>query len=166
VTSQNRSADRKYNAGAGTLIKRNAVSFRLSAPPYIKTEGAVWCLPLGGQHLYFFPDRVLLYQGSQVGAVRYEGLTISVNQVQFVESDGVPSDTHVVGHTWQYVNKNGGPDRRFASNRQIPEVLYGEITIASNDGMNFLLQTSCPQKAFALKSGLEAYVATAKVATV
>jgi hypothetical protein len=148
VTSQNKFADRKYNAGAGTLLTRKAISFQLSPPPYVKTEVAVWSLALGGQKLYFFPDRILVYEGNQVGAVQYETLTISVKQVQFVESDGVPSDTRVVGYTWQYMNKNGGPDRRFSNNRQIPQVLYGEISLSSSDGMNFVLQTSDPQKAY------------------
>jgi hypothetical protein len=166
VTSENRFADRKYNAGAGTLLSRKAVSFQLSAPPYVKTEVAVWCLPLGSQKLYFFPDRILVYEVNQVGAARYEGLTIAVKQVQFVEADSVPSDSRVVGYTWQYVNKNGGPDRRFSNNRQIPQVIYGEITISSNDGMNFVLQSSDPQKAFSFKSGVDAYVSSSKSATV
>jgi hypothetical protein len=148
VTSQSKFADRKYNAGAGTLLTRKAISFQLSSPPYVKTEVAVWSLALDSQILYFFPDRILVYEGNQVGAVKYETLTISAKQIQFIESDGVPSDTRVVGYTWQYVNKNGGPDRRFSNNRQIPQVLYGEITLNSSDGMNFILQTSDPQRAY------------------
>ena len=38
--------------------------------------------------------------------------------------------------------KNGGPDRRFKDNYEIPVCLYGELKIKSNSGMFFFLMTS------------------------
>ena len=43
---------------------------------------------------------------------------------------------------WKYVNKNGGPDRRFNDNRQIPVCRYGEINLKSSDGINIYLECS------------------------
>jgi len=80
-----------------------------------------------------------------------------VHLVAFVESDSVPSDSQVIGQTWRYVNKKGGPDRRFSSNPQIPIAKYGELTVRSASGMNFVLQCSNPERAADFKEGIEAY---------
>jgi len=37
----------------------------------------------------------------------------------------------VVGQTWQFVNKNGGPDRRYARNKQLSICEYGQIRLTS-----------------------------------
>jgi hypothetical protein len=51
----------------------------------------------------------------------------------------------VVGHTWRFVNKQGGPDRRFNNNAQQPVCLYGELTFTSPGGLNCLLHLSNPE---------------------
>ena len=48
----------------------------------------------------------------------------------------------MIGHTWRYVNKKGGPDARFKDNPQIPEVRYGDLRLSSASGLNEALQTS------------------------
>ena len=63
-------------------------------------------------------------------------------RLRFVEDAAVPSDAEVVGSTWQYVNRSGGPDRRFNNNRQIPLVLYDELHLRSTSGLDELLQLS------------------------
>lgn len=35
--------------------------------------------------------------------------------------------------TWQYVNREGGPDRRFKGNRQIPVLLYSVLDLVHTD---------------------------------
>ena len=158
VTSQQGFVDRKYNAGAGTLLQRKPTFVRLAAPAHIQTQLAVWSVGLGEQTLYFFPDRILVYQGSEVGAVSYAGLSVELHQVRFVEEGNVPSDTHVVDQTWRYVNKKGGPDRRFSNNRQLPVVLYGEIALRSDSGLNVLLQSSNMHNSTLFDAGLKRYM--------
>ena len=54
-------------------------------------------------------------------------MELQIDNTRFVESSNVPRDATIVGKTWQYVNKSGGPDRRYKNNRQsnrIPEVTY------------------------------------------
>jgi hypothetical protein len=131
---------------------------RQAAPAHVQTQTAVWSLGLSDQTLYFFPDRILVYQGSEVGAVSYAGLSLEVRQTRFVEEGDVPSDAQIVDHTWQYVNKNGGPDRRFSNNRQLPLVLYAYMTIRSGTGLNMLLQSSDLKKAVTFKAGLDRYI--------
>lgn len=146
--------DKKYHAGASTLIKRSNISISYSLPKYMKTNVKVPCIPVGKQKLYFFPDKILVVQRKKVGAVSYGSLLLECSNTRFIEDGIVPRDTTVVGQTWRYVNKGGGPDRRFKNNRQLPIVLYSELHFRSETGLNELLQVSRPD----LGKGLKEYL--------
>jgi hypothetical protein len=150
---------RKYHAGAGTVVDRKPVSLVLAPPPYVQTKLAIWRLALGDQNLYFFPDRVLVYQGGRVGAISYRDLQTEVVETRFAEEQGVPWDARVIGQTWRFTNRNGGPDRRFSNNRAIPWANYGDLLLQSSTGFNVLLVVSNPQKARNFKSGIDGYSA-------
>jgi hypothetical protein len=53
------------------------------------------------------------------------------------------------------VNKSGGPDRRFANNRQLPVMRYGELRMQSSTGLNEAIQISNVQSADAFVQGLK-----------
>jgi Protein of unknown function (DUF4236) len=137
--------DRKRNAGASHLVRRTAIRPIKADPPNIRTNIAVPSIPVGGQTLYLLPDRILIFQGSTVGAVGYDQLNLEAGTTRFIESESVPGDAPVVGSTWQYVNKSGGPDRRFSNNRQLPILQYGEIHLTSPTGLNEAIQVSNPK---------------------
>jgi hypothetical protein len=118
------------------------ISLRSGGPPGIKTNIQVPAIPAGRQTLYFFPDRVLVFEGSSVGVIEYNELRLEPTNVRFIELGRLPPDAEVVDHTWKYVNKKGGPDRRFKDNRQLPVALYGEMWMRSTSGLNNALQTS------------------------
>jgi len=158
VTSVQSGVDRKYHAGANTVLDKKVSYLRLALPSGFHTRVAVWAIQLRGQTLYFFPDRILVFEGSQVGAISYDCLSVTLGQTRFVEDDDVPSDAQVVDRTWRYVNKNGTPDRRFANNRQLPVVLYAQLNISSQSGLNIALESSNPSKAAAFKAGLDTYI--------
>jgi hypothetical protein len=61
---------------------------------------------------------------------------------RFIEDEGVPGDAKMVGETWRYVNKKGGPDRRFSNNRQLPILLYLNMHLTSASGQNEMLEFS------------------------
>ena len=109
--------DRKRNAGASSLVTRKLTHVEHQQPPYIATNVDVWSIKLNDQTLFFFPDRIFVRQGERYGAVSYESLDIAFAPTRFIEDDGVPNDAKIIDHTWRYVNKNGGPDRRFSNNR-------------------------------------------------
>jgi len=134
--------DSKVNAGAGHLVKRNQERVAYELPPYFKTNISVPMVPCGRQRLYFFPDRILFWDSSGVGTVSFDRLEVAHGERQFIEDGSVPRDSVVVGSTWQYVNKEGGPDKRFSNNRQIPIVLYEEILLQSGSGLRELFQVS------------------------
>lgn len=142
IEASGRVHDRKYHAGASNLVRRKSTSIRRSEPPYVKTNIETIAVGVGSQTLHFFPDRVLVYDANGIGAVSYPELRIDVNPTQFIESDSVPRDAEVVGRTWKYVNKSGGPDRRFKDNKELPVCRYEEIALSSQSGLNEILQVS------------------------
>lgn len=142
VTAQGDVYDPKYHAGAGHLINRRRLSVSYRNPPYIKTNLSVPVLPFGKHSMYLLPDRILVYSPNGVGAVEYDALNLSAHPTRFIEDGTVPRDATVVDHTWRYVNKNGGPDRRFNNNRQIPICQYEELQITSPSGVREMLQLS------------------------
>lgn len=134
--------DRKYHAGAGAVVRRKQVSLRNGEPPFVKTNLEIPLIPVGTQTLAFMPDRVLVFDATGVGAVSYPALALEVAETQFVEEESVPQDATVIGKTWRYINKKGGPDRRFKDNREIPICAYEQFHLSSSTGLNEVVQVS------------------------
>jgi hypothetical protein len=142
IEAHGRIADRKYHGGASGLVRRQPTRIASSSPPFVKTNIATVAVWVGRQVLYFFPDRILVFGPDGVGAISYRDLSVNVYPQRFIEDGGVPTDAQVVDRTWQYVNKSGGPDRRFKNNRQLPVCLYEELHFASASGLNEVIQLS------------------------
>lgn len=142
IEAQGNVTDRKYHAGANTLIKRKLILLTKGQPPFVKTNISVPTIPVGQQKLYFFPDRLLVFDTNGVGAVGYDLLRIIVSETRFIENEEVPRDSQIVDKTWKYVNKKGGPDKRFNNNRELPIALYEDIHFTSSSGLNELIQLS------------------------
>jgi len=134
--------DVKYHAGANTLMKRKSITISKGAVPYLQTNIEIPIIPVGRQMITFMPERVLMFDSGSVGAVPYSELMISINQSRFVEEESVPSDSTPVGRTWKYVNKKGGPDKRFKDNKELPVLLYEQIAFTSKSGLNEMIQLS------------------------
>ena len=94
--------------------------------------------------LLFLPDKLFIIQGSLIGALNYSDISSYPHTTRFIESEAVPKDAQIVGQTWKYVNKSGGPDRRFKDNRQLPICLYGELELTSTSGLNTVIMYSNP----------------------
>lgn len=82
--------DQKRHAGASTLLKRKKISLSKKNPPFIKTNIEIPSIPVGDQTLYFFPDKLFVYEGDKVGVVSYSNLNITVEPTRFIESETVP----------------------------------------------------------------------------
>jgi hypothetical protein len=140
IEAQGRIADRKYHAGASSVVRRQPTRIHFSSPPLVQTNIATAAVWVGRQVLYFLPDRILVFGSDGVGAAGYRDLSVTVYPQRFIEDGSVPTDAQVVDRTWKYVNKSGGPDRRFKSNRQLPVCLYEELHFASASGLNGVIQ--------------------------
>ena len=135
-------SDWKRNAGVLTLLKRTAVRPSFSRPPKVQCNLELPTLKAGKTTLYFFPDRLLIYDANGIGALAYSDLKVDTQINRFVEGEFVPSDSQQVGSTWRYVNKKGGPDRRFNNNRQLPIMEYGVLAFSSSSGLSALFMCS------------------------
>lgn len=134
--------DRKRNAGASAVLKRTEVRLSKNNPPFVKINIAIPSIPVGKQILYFFPDKILIFEDNKVGAVSYSNLSITIELTRFIEDGIVPKDAKIVDRTWKYVNKSGGPDKRFNNNRELPIALYEDISFQSHTGLNERIELS------------------------
>jgi hypothetical protein len=134
--------DKKYHAGAAITVSRARAAVMSRLPPYLASNIDPLAIVLSKLTLYCFPDRILVYQGSHVGAISYSALTCQTGDTRFIEDEAPPRDTEVVGRTWRYVNKSGGPDKRFKNNPQLPVCRYGVVSLTSGSGLNEILEVS------------------------
>ncbi|HLF88151.1 MAG TPA: hypothetical protein VI451_04345 [Anaerolineales bacterium] len=95
----------KTQAGASSLVQRKPTKLKYQLPPFLSTNLKTPSIPVGRQTLYFFPDRILVYEGKKIGTVSYQDIQIRLENTRFIESGGVPNDAQVVDHTWKYLNK-------------------------------------------------------------
>lgn len=142
IIQSNKVIDKKYTGGASNSIKRVLCkTFQRAVFPFKSSTAAV-SFKSGNETLIFLPDKLFIIQGNKIGALDYNDISTSVCNTRFIEDGIVPKDTHIIGNTWQYVNKSGGPDKRFKNNRKLPICQYGEIKLKSVLGLNTIIMFS------------------------
>lgn len=144
VIQSNKVKDKKYTGGAGTTISRIKCEGSYAAPFPFSTSMKVATFKSKNETLVFLPDKLFVIQKRKVGALNYSDVNISASKTRFIESEKVPYDAVVVDTTWRYVNKSGGPDKRFKNNRQLPVCLYGQVGFRSSAGLNTEIMYSNP----------------------
>ena len=142
IQSDSPTWDWKRNAGASSLVRRVSTHVGFSNPPRVETNVKSPSIAVGGPTLYFLPDLILYRERGRFGAVAYNDFEVQHSSTRFIEDGSVPNDAVRVGTTWRYVNKDGGPDRRFNNNSQLPVLQYGTLHFQSSRGLNIVLQTS------------------------
>ena len=144
VTRTSRVIDSKYAAGANNAIARSECNVSTYAPFPFRTNVKVASFRTRNETLLFLPDKVFIIQGSKIGALNYSDVSINSCVTHYVEEESVPKDAQIAWQTWQYVNKDGSPDRRFNNNRPIPVCRYGELELKSASGLNTVIMYSNP----------------------
>ncbi len=127
--------NRKYHAGVSTIVERQATLPSFKLPPYFESNVCPAMLTAGPIKLFFFPDTILVFDSKSVGAIGYSQFLAQVTSGTFVENNAPPRDGRQIGQTWRFVNKDGGPDRRFNGNRMLPIMQYGTLKISSSSGL-------------------------------
>jgi hypothetical protein len=155
IEAQGAVYDKKYHAGADSLLRRKATFIVKKNPSFVKTNITVPAIGVGKQTLFFFPDRLLVFENNSVGAVSYKDLQITTYVSNFIEAEGVPKDSKIIGKTWKYVNKNGGPDKRFSHNPEIPIVEYSYIELKSKTGLNECICLSRTDKSHTFEKAIQ-----------
>lgn len=105
----------------------------------IRTPILVPRLLLHSSTVTFFPDLLLLKDGTGVRLFHYPDLEFSVVPRWVGRLSPVPLGLKVVGRTWQHVNKNGDPDRRYRHNPEWSIIEYTQVTLRTGDWQTALL---------------------------
>jgi hypothetical protein len=145
----------KVNAGASALINRLPLTRGTSGPPNLSSNITVPSLSTPHRSVYFLPDRILIRDGKHYADVAYRNSRAEAAPQRFIEDGAVSSDSELIGHTWQYVNVKGGPDRRFKNNRQLPILRYGRLTLAGEAGYRGIFDFSNTAASSALAGALQ-----------
>lgn len=144
ISQSSKVIDKKYAAGASSTIKREKCTASTKVPFPFTTNSIAVSFSSGKETILFMPDKLFIIQGSKIGALNYSDVTTSVHGQRFIERKAIPKDAQIVDYTWQYVNKSGGPDKRFQNNKKIPICLYGEMEVRSANGVNTDIMFSNP----------------------
>lgn len=136
ITQTSKYIDKKYSGGASSGVKRQPCKASTKVPFPFSSNAQAVAFKSGKETVLYMPDKLFIIQGSKIGALNYGDVTTSVHGQRFIENEPVPRDAQIVDYTWQYVNKSGGPDKRFQNNRKLPICFYGALEIRSANGVN------------------------------
>lgn len=138
VTSEHASAERKSSAAYN--IERKEVTFSLGGYLNIHSQFEIPLLrDAFGNSYYIYPNFIIKTKTAPNFTV--EPISSSLfrySSTRFIETEGVPADSQVIDRTWMYVNKNGGPDRRYSYNPERKVVGYGDIK-SDKLGVTFMI---------------------------
>ncbi len=135
----------KARSYAGTVVSRISAKLFRSADVLVDTTDAPLAFNmLGGKSIaYIYPGFILIVgRTGDFALVDFSEVEVSCVKVNFTETEPSPSDSELVGKTWAKANKNGSRDRRFANNRELPILRYGQLHISAAGGLNELFMAS------------------------
>lgn len=143
----------KYHAGQSMKVSRLPAAFFNKKIPNVETNIKVQGIA-GKESIYFLPEKILLLREGKTNHISYENFKFSIDRIEYVEMENnLYQDSTIIGRRWRYINKNGGRDRRFKDNEELPVVRCGllKATLAEEEKENevFELMTSslqAPQK--------------------
>jgi len=146
IETEYRNIDEKRNAGVKSLVDRLPISITKKVPFYLKINTECNCLNIKDKEFYFLPNKVLVHDKAKTIGLNFQELNFYFGENTYVEAQGAPSDSEIIGYTYRYVNKKGGQDRRYKDNPQYPRCLYGTIDIKNEDGLNLSILLSSKSK--------------------
>lgn len=139
----------ELKSSAYKTVDRRQTYFKNGFFSYLTSQYQIPVLPASTMGSYYFYPKFVIHGASieHFDVCPLDDITISYKPTRFIEKDVCPSDSEQVGTTYQYVNKNGEPDRRFAYNPEMPIMLYGDLTI-NPFGDTFQLSNNYAAKQF------------------
>ena len=147
----------KTHAGASQSVSRFPIKVQVKKLAFLKTNAQCYFVKLKKEKLYILPDKMVVINGRKVGAFDLSDMDIVVSDKQFIENVA-PKDAQILSYSWQYVNKNGTPDKRFNNNRQLPVCRYGTISFKTQQGFNTLIYCSNVERTVEFSQTLKAYL--------
>lgn len=127
----------KLRSVASSAISRTRTRFSFAHVQGIKSESpAFHLMNANGADIYIYPGFFVMHQNPErLGIVELTNLFVSFERTGFVETDAIPRDSRQLSEVWERSNKDGSRDKRFADNRKLPVMEYGEITFSTSSGV-------------------------------
>jgi len=131
---------------SNAVVTRQALALGRRADQLVDTDDAPLAIGIqnGRATAYFYPGFLLVVPnaGSDFALIDLKSLEIDHCSTHFTETESVPSDAQMVRKVWAKSNKNGTRDKRFKDNRELPVMLYGELSLKAAGGLNEALMFS------------------------
>lgn len=140
---------------AKRYLRRYQIRPALSTPRRVRSNVKAPVVYSEHRHLYFFPDRVYVFDDAGARAIPYGHLAVDAEQNLCVEDEDVPVDAQVVDTTWKHILLDGSPDTRYSKNPRLPVALYGEIKISCPGLLDEMFQCSQPGSGIQFISAIE-----------
>jgi hypothetical protein len=134
IESSAENSDSRSSAVVDTKVQRTRIAISYKQPSYVRTNVKVPSIPVGKQTIYFYPDRMLIFERRRVGGLTYAHFTVEQEDSPFIESQ-LPRDATVLTRTWTYTTKDGSPDRRYRDNPSLDVANYSTLTFKSDTGL-------------------------------
>lgn len=129
------SLTRKGGAGVTSLIDTEPMLVGTFPSKYFHMNFQPLTFVMGQSFLHFLPEELVLVSSEgQSWFLPYSGL--SYRKKTGIRL-GIPAPTWAqpVGYVWQYMNKDGSPDRRYNNNAQIPQYQAWELDFSLGQGI-------------------------------
>lgn len=115
-------------------------------PLFVSANINIALLKLQHKQLLFLPDALMICENDTWKHIEYDKIIIQYADSSLVEKDCVPSDSEVLTYTWLHANKNGGQDKRYSDNYQVPVCAVGVVGIQTTNGIDITLVGSSRDK--------------------
>ena len=115
---------------------------------------------INGKEFFIYPCLIIAFQPNtgKFDVFPINEFVCNFSLMTYVENEIVPSDSKVDHYTWEKVNKNGSPDRRFSNNSQIPVARYGKLDLKFNNYYKFSFMFSNEKLAKNFEESLNMYL--------
>ncbi len=150
--------DWKYSAGATLSVDLGPASVGFGSMPNVDCNVMAASFTGGATAVYLFPDRMIVVSNGRWRVASAGKWGIDLSRSLFRWHDPIPFGTEVVEWTWQYVNKDGGPDLRFASNPQVAVLDIAHVLLGIPEGPGVEILTGATDAAERLHEHLRRYL--------
>lgn len=129
IISSTRNSELK--SSAFTTVEKSPVVLKTGTFANLNSAFQVPIFPGVNKTPYFFYPRFIIHGNSidRFDVIAIDKIELRYKSTRFIETGTRPHDSKQVDTTYKYVNKDGGPDRRYAYNPVMPVLLYGDIKI-------------------------------------
>ncbi|MSX14825.1 MAG: hypothetical protein F2805_00750 [Actinobacteria bacterium] len=126
------STSNKGFGGATKLVSSGGLSVVAGTPSGSVMNFVPLVFQLDLRNLLLLPQYLMVQVGSEVTARSYDAVRLSFSEWSS-QVDTVPPGAEFLGYVWRFMNRDGGPDRRYNDNYQIPVIRTWEIDFHIDD---------------------------------